>query len=209
MRRPAATQLLVERYLNLQRTVAHQAVPTGRQHFVGVAAQQTTNDRRRKQDSTYAGTIANLVQDVSQTPRPFASLVLSQRIAGALEGPVGVEFAENVILVSAIETVRPAGDLQRIFLRDVRPPRRKRCAPRPRRTRPAGADARPRPPPSPIRGSGGLTPRLASRPAATRALPPQSAAQVQIAQFDRFHHVPSLGRGLPIFLISPDRNAAK
>ena len=187
-------QLLVQLHLHVERAVAHQALPAGRKNLVRVRVQQSANDRRGEHHPADAGPLADLVDDVGQPLRAVLPLVLAKRIAGPLERPVGVELAEDVVLVGAGEGRRPAGNVQRVFLpvlgvgaeRDVpdvgdEPDRRQRVA--------AGGDLH-----GPFEdGTDGRRRRL-DGPLEPEALQDVSSRQVQVAQFDRTH------RSLPFFL---------
>ena len=140
------------------------------------------------------GPLANLVHDVGQPAGAVLALVLPQGVAGALERPVGVELAEDVVLVGAGQRWAASRERAAAPSGGVRRRRRKRRGRRRRRTRPAAAGARRRRLPSPIRGrADGRGGRL-ERPLEPEPLQDVSPGRVQVAQFDRVHRVPSLGR---------------
>ena len=119
--------------------------------------------------------LADLPDDVRQAARPVLLDVPPQGVAGPLERPVGVQLAEDVVLVGPAQRRRPAGNVQG-FLDAVFGSRtRGRRARRPRRTRRAAAAGRRRRSPEPMRGPGGRSPPSAAPPAGARAPRPRTA----------------------------------
>src|SRR5262245_7670617 len=80
--------------------------------------QQGLDDAGAQLDAGEVGAGAELAEEESQAARPVAllvgALVRAQGIAGPGERPVGVELAEDVVLVSAGESGGEPGDVNGI-----------------------------------------------------------------------------------------------
>jgi hypothetical protein len=133
----------------------------------------------------------------------------AEGVAGPLERPVGVQLAEDVVLVLAAQRRRPAGDWQRAPSAGGRRRRRGRRGRGRRRSRRAGGGGLRRRSPSPTRAPArtvaatGLAARWSHSPSGDE--PPRG---VKVAQLDRVHHASHAGSGGPHLPYTPGAGRA-
>ncbi len=80
-------------------SLAAERLPALHMGFVGRHFQGGLDDARTEPDAIEAGTLGELLEQEGETAGLIAALVASQRVAGPAEGPVGVELAEDMVLV--------------------------------------------------------------------------------------------------------------
>ncbi len=94
-------QHLILRHQRGLQSVAAKGLEAASMHFVGRCFQDGLDDAGTEADAVEAGTLGELAEEESQSARLLSSLVAPQGVAGPAERPVGVELAEDVVLVGA------------------------------------------------------------------------------------------------------------
>ena len=104
---------LVQRGQDRHRPVAGQRVPACRKQLVRRDLQRGLHGGRIEQHPAEARTAAELFQHERQAAVAVAPAIARQGVRGAGDGPVGVELAEDEVLVPPSQTRRPPRHLGR------------------------------------------------------------------------------------------------